>query len=100
MVGTQRRAGGNAFGSAWPGKSAGPQAIVRSPPAWWHNLTAAGEAVAVVMGRRQPVRPRPLEGIERERAWAEMARLLPALDDYETFTEREFPFAVLEPTDE
>jgi F420H(2)-dependent quinone reductase len=66
-------------------------------PAWWLNLSAAGEGVAVVGGERRRVRPRVLEGPEREGAWAAMARVLPAIDDYRTFTEREFPLVMLEP---
>jgi F420H(2)-dependent quinone reductase len=66
-------------------------------PAWWLNLRAAGEGVAVVKGERVRVRPRVLEGAEQERAWQAMSRELPALEDYRTFTEREFPFVALEP---
>jgi deazaflavin-dependent oxidoreductase (nitroreductase family) len=66
-------------------------------PAWWLNLRAAGEAVAVIRGERLRVRPRVLEGPEHEGAWAAMARVLPAIDDYRTFTEREFPLVMLEP---
>lgn len=69
-------------------------------PAWWLNLSASGEGVAVVRGERQPVRPRVLEGPEREGAWAALARLLPAIDDYRTFTERDFPLVMLEPVAE
>jgi F420H(2)-dependent quinone reductase len=69
-------------------------------PAWWLNLSAAGEAVAVVHGERRRVRPRVLEGPEREGAWAALARVLPAIDDYRTFTERDFPLVMLEPVAE
>jgi hypothetical protein len=56
--------------------------------------------VAVIDGRRRRVRPRVLVGPEREGAWAAMARELPALDDYGTFTEREFPLVMLEPLED
>ena len=68
-------------------------------PAWWLNLKAAGEGVAVVRGRRERIRPRVLEGAEAEQAWAAMERALPAIDDYRTFTERRFPLVVLEPVE-
>jgi F420H(2)-dependent quinone reductase len=66
-------------------------------PAWWLNLSAAGEGTAVVRGKRTPVRPRVLEGAEGERAWQAMSRVLPALEDYRSFTERELPLVALEP---
>ncbi len=68
-------------------------------PAWWLNLQAAGEATAVVRGSRQRVRPRVLEGPEREGGWAALARVLPAIEDYRDFTEREFPLVLLEPAE-
>jgi deazaflavin-dependent oxidoreductase (nitroreductase family) len=66
-------------------------------PDWWLNLRAAGEATAIVRGHRVPVRARVIEGAERERLWREFARQLAALDDYSSFTEREFPIVALEP---
>jgi deazaflavin-dependent oxidoreductase (nitroreductase family) len=66
-------------------------------PAWWLNLEAAGEGAVVVRGERQPIRPRVLHGAERERAWEAMVRAGVALEDYRSFTEREFPLIRLEP---
>jgi deazaflavin-dependent oxidoreductase (nitroreductase family) len=66
-------------------------------PGWWLNLAAAGEGVALVEGMRVRVRPRVLEGDEREHGWRALARALPALHDYGTFTERRFPLVSLEP---
>jgi F420H(2)-dependent quinone reductase len=66
-------------------------------PAWWLNLRAAGEGVAVIRGRRTPMRPSVLEGAEADRAWRAMERVLPAIEDYRTFTERRFPVVALEP---
>jgi deazaflavin-dependent oxidoreductase (nitroreductase family) len=65
-------------------------------PAWWLNLRAAGEAVAVVRGERRTVRPRVAEGEERERLWQAYARMYPQVDDYTRFTRRELPVVVLE----
>lgn len=43
----------------------------KTHPAWFHNIKAHPEEVSVeVRGKRIPVRPRILEGEERERAWA------------------------------
>jgi F420H(2)-dependent quinone reductase len=69
---------------------------VHRVPAWWLNLQAAGEAVAVVGAERRRVRPRVVEGEERERLWALLARQSPSIDDYPTFTDREFPVVRLE----
>ena len=66
-------------------------------PAWWLNLRAAGEAEAVIRGERLHVRPLVLEGPERERAWKAMVDAGVALDDYGSFTERQFPMVRLEP---
>jgi deazaflavin-dependent oxidoreductase (nitroreductase family) len=68
-------------------------------PAWWLNLVAAGEAVAVVGDRRRRVRPRVAEGEERDRLWRRLADAYPVIGDYQRFTDREFPVAVLEPVD-
>jgi deazaflavin-dependent oxidoreductase (nitroreductase family) len=65
-------------------------------PAWWLNLRAAGEGVAVVRGERRRVRPRVAEGAERERLWREFVRMYPQAEDYTGFTSREFPVVVLE----
>lgn len=65
-------------------------------PAWWLNLRAAGEGVAVVRGVRHSVRPRVAEGGERERLWRAFVQMYPQAEDYTRFTEREFPVVVLE----
>lgn len=65
-------------------------------PAWWLNLQAAGEAVAVVRGARQRVRPRIAAGEERERLWAAYARMYPQIEDYRRYTDRDLPVVVLE----
>jgi deazaflavin-dependent oxidoreductase (nitroreductase family) len=66
-------------------------------PAWWLNLQAAGEAAVVIRGERRKVRPRVLEGAERERAWRAMTDARVTLDDYDSFTDRELPMVRLEP---
>jgi F420H(2)-dependent quinone reductase len=65
-------------------------------PAWWLNLEAAGEGVAVIGRDRRRVRPRVATGAERERLWEAFARMYPSADDYAGFTDRELPLIVLE----
>lgn len=66
-------------------------------PAWWFNLKDAGEASIVVRGSRKRVRPRLLEGAERERLWREFVAMYPQAEEYTRFTDREFPLVALEP---
>jgi deazaflavin-dependent oxidoreductase (nitroreductase family) len=68
-------------------------------PAWWLNLRAAGEAWVVHGRRRIHVRPRVTEGTERAEMWERFAEVYPGIDDYTTFTDREWPVVVLEPAD-
>ena len=65
-------------------------------PAWWLNLRAAGEGVAVVRGERRRVRPRVAVGEERARLWRDFVRMYPPAAQYTGFTDREFPVVVLE----
>jgi deazaflavin-dependent oxidoreductase (nitroreductase family) len=47
------------------------KAGAKTHPAWFHNLKAHSDNVSVeIRGERIPVRPRILEGEEREQAWA------------------------------
>ena len=66
-------------------------------PAWWLNLRAAGEGRVTLGTDSHPVRPRVLEGAERERLWREFVEMYPQAEDYTGFTEREFPLVALEP---
>lgn len=66
-------------------------------PAWWHNLRESGEATVVIGGERRRVRPRELEGDERDRLWAEFVEMYPQAEDYTRFTDRRFPLVALEP---
>jgi F420H(2)-dependent quinone reductase len=68
-------------------------------PAWYHNLRAHPDAVAVeVGGRRIPVRPRLVEGAEREDLWR---RVNDNYNGYETYQgragSRTIPVVLLEP---
>lgn len=66
------------------------------PPAWWLNLQAAGEGVAVVHGVRHRVSPRSAEGQERDRLWAAYVGMYPQIEDYRAYTDRDLPVVVLE----
>src|SRR5688500_10435277 len=66
-------------------------------PAWWLNLRASGEGVAVVHGRRTRVRPRVPAGDERARLWERYLGVYPAAAAYVEMAGREFPLVVLDP---
>jgi deazaflavin-dependent oxidoreductase (nitroreductase family) len=57
-------------------------------PAWTGNLIADPEAVAVVRGRRIPVRARLLEGEEAEAAYRRMIEVTSVYATYRTRTDR------------
>jgi deazaflavin-dependent oxidoreductase (nitroreductase family) len=69
----------------------------RRPPAWWLNLREAGTATIQVGDRELRVRAEAAQGAERERLWGVLREVVPAIDDYVAFTDREFPIVVLEP---
>lgn len=66
-----------------------------TPPAWWLNLQAAGEAVALLEGGRRRVCPRVAQGDEHARLWRSVAAVAP-LDHYQRRAGRPLPVVVLE----
>jgi F420H(2)-dependent quinone reductase len=66
------------------------------PPAWWLNLQAAGNGVAVLGRERRPVRPLEAAGAERERLWRRFAAVSP-VDHYQQRTHRCIPVIILAP---
>jgi deazaflavin-dependent oxidoreductase (nitroreductase family) len=66
-------------------------------PAWWLNLKEAGEGEVLIGRRRLRIRPRILEGAERERLWHSFVEMYPQAEHYTRFTERTFPLIALEP---
>lgn len=70
---------------------------VDADPQWWLNLKAAGEGTVRVGRRHLQVRPRLVEGPERERIWAAFAERAPTIRHYPSYTDRSFPIVVLEP---
>ncbi|MGH8776331.1 MAG: nitroreductase/quinone reductase family protein [Jiangellaceae bacterium] len=67
-----------------------------SEPAWWLNLRAADDAVAVLGRDRCRVRPREATGPERERLWQRFATVTP-VEDYQRRACRRLPIVVLAP---
>jgi deazaflavin-dependent oxidoreductase (nitroreductase family) len=66
-------------------------------PGWWLNLQAAGRGVVVIGRERRAVRPRVVEGAERERLWPKVADAYPPSRDYVRMMGRELTVVVLEP---
>jgi len=66
-------------------------------PAWWLNLRGAGFGAVIVGRDRMRVRPRVLEGTERERLWQAFVEMYPQAQHYLRFTDREMPLVALEP---
>jgi F420H(2)-dependent quinone reductase len=66
-------------------------------PAWWLNLRGAGFGAVIVGRDRMRVRPRVLEGTERERLWQAFVEMYPQAQHYIRFTDREMPLVALEP---
>ncbi len=69
-----------------------------SPPAWWLNLQTHPDARVDLPDGTRSVQAREAVGEERERLWAEMARVTPGdLDAYAALRTRGTPLVILEP---
>jgi deazaflavin-dependent oxidoreductase (nitroreductase family) len=67
-------------------------------PAWFINLAKQPDKVWLEVGnRRLHVRPRELEGAEREAAYAKVAAIAPQYGKYPKSTDREIPVIRLTP---
>ena len=66
-------------------------------PAWWLNLQANPDATIDLPAGTREITARPAAGEERDRLWAEMARLTPNLDGYAMRRSRETAVVVFEP---
>jgi deazaflavin-dependent oxidoreductase (nitroreductase family) len=67
-------------------------------PAWWLNLQAAGQGVAILNNQRRNVRPRIAADTEHQQLWQRLATVAP-IDHYQRRSRRLLPIVVLEPTD-
>ncbi len=69
-----------------------------SHPVWYLNLLAEPECEIMVGAKRIEVRARVAEGAERDRLWAQMAKIYPPYDEYQTRAAgRKIPVVVLDP---
>ena len=69
-----------------------------APPAWLLNLQATPEVGVQIGTERFTARARVAGADERRRLWAELTRLWPNYDRYQTQTAREIPVVILAPT--
>jgi deazaflavin-dependent oxidoreductase (nitroreductase family) len=67
-------------------------------PVWYLNLLAEPECEIMVGAKRIRARARVAEGAERERLWAQMAKIYPPYDEYQSRAAgRTIPVVVLDP---
>jgi deazaflavin-dependent oxidoreductase (nitroreductase family) len=66
-------------------------------PEWYLNLAADPQVEVQVLAEKFTARARTAEGAERERLWADLAKIWPAYDEYAEKTDRQIPIVVLEP---
>jgi len=69
-----------------------------APPAWLLNLQATPKVRVQIGTERFTARARIAGADERRRLWAELTRLWPNYDRYQTQTAREIPVVILTPT--
>jgi deazaflavin-dependent oxidoreductase (nitroreductase family) len=86
------------------GEAGGSHVIIASKggmpshPVWYLNLVADPECEIMVGSKRIRARARVAEGPERARLWAQMAKLYPPYDEYQTRAAgRTIPVVVLDP---
>lgn len=68
-------------------------------PAWTYNLLARPDAEIAVRGKRMRVRAEPLDGVEREIAWARIERQWPGYRAYERDSGRTVRLFLLRPVE-
>ncbi|HYR50936.1 MAG TPA: nitroreductase family deazaflavin-dependent oxidoreductase [Candidatus Eisenbacteria bacterium] len=69
-----------------------------APPAWVLNLQTTPEVGVQVGTERFSARARVANADERRRLWAELTKLWPNYDRYQTQTARQIPVVILAPT--
>lgn len=65
-------------------------------PDWFYNIVATPLVTVEVGTERFAARARVAEGEERERLFAQHAKLMPGFQDYQNKTDRQIPVIVLE----
>jgi deazaflavin-dependent oxidoreductase (nitroreductase family) len=66
----------------------------RNPP-WYHNLVANPEVTVEVGTEKFKARATQVYGAERDRLFAEAAKLMPLFTDYQNKTKRQIPLLIL-----
>lgn len=66
-------------------------------PAWYLNLTAAGEGTVTLGSTKTRVRPRGADDAEREELWKQFVDRYSGYAEYQRVTDRAIPVVVLEP---
>lgn len=69
-------------------------------PAWYLNLEAEPEVAFQVIDKKYKGVAHTVQGAERERLFAKMAKIFPPYTAYQARTDREIPVVVLEPKGE
>ena len=67
-----------------------------SHPAWYHNIVATPDVTLEVGPERFTASASVAAGGERDRLYAEQARLMPNFDEYQKATSRQIPVVALE----
>jgi len=67
-------------------------------PLWYRNLQADPAVTVQVRGERWPAHARTADATERAELWPRLVALYSDYDSYQSWTEREIPVVVLEPS--
>ena len=101
---TGRKSGKESIMPLLYGEVDGGYAIIASKggfpthPGWYHNLKAQGEVKIKVANDELQATTRDASGAEREKIWAQMAKMYPPFAEYaKAAAPRNIPVVVLEP---
>ena len=67
-------------------------------PLWFRNLEADPAVTVQIRGDRRAMRARTAAGAERAELWPRLVALYSDYDSYQSWTDREIPVVVLEPS--
>jgi len=74
------------------------QAGRRNHPLWFHNIEADPAVTVQRRGERRAMRARTADAEERSELWPRLVELYSDYDSYQSWTDREIPVIVLEPS--